>query len=137
MGYAINSGIGTKSCAYDFSKDGGLGVGVFSYAGISLKPGEALVDIKATILTPLAGPVGARLQMVSNVFLVYDDNIAVYNTKINSLYADTAQITAFKNTQSGRIPFNLNLSQPFRFTSTGLLTAGKVAFIVTYQYTRF
>lgn len=138
MGYAVNSGIRTKSCIYDFSKDGGI-TGVPKYAGISFKPGEAIVDVRATILTPLNSTVGlgATLSLTWFIYTLYKDTLAVFNGKLSALFSGVTANTGFQDTQHLRLPFTATTSLPVNFYTLDTITAGKVAFVITYQFTRF
>lgn len=144
----INSGIKTKSCVYDFSKDGALGAGVFAFAGIGLKPGEALLNIKVIKLENFTSGSGGATTFslgfgpnpTPGAFFApkWSNTITFLNSCIWNLYTGVGgTICEYDAVFSNRLPATLSVAQNFWFTSSAALTAGKCGFVITYLYSKF
>ncbi len=144
---AVNSGIATKSCVYDFTKDGALGAGAFAFAGITLKPGEVLLDIKVTKFDNFASAGGGATTFslgfgpnpLPGAFFTpaWQDTIASLNTYVWALHKGNGITTLYDQAYNQRVPSIVNASSGFWFTSSSALTSGRCAFYITLGYAKF
>jgi len=143
----LNSGTGTKSCSYDFSKHGAMGSGVFAFSGISFNPGEAILDIRATRQLNLTSGSGSGtlftlgwgpvLPTPTIWIPTFQDTLANINNMAWNLYQSNSLNAKFGIGFNWRYPATNNNPLLLYFGSNAALTAGKVDFIITYLYTKF
>ena len=141
----VNSGIGTKACVWDFHADGGLGFGNVVYSGIAFKPGDVILDIRFQVLDAVVGAAATEFQFLWGNVVLLSVTQASLSTAIFAFWgrkdAGVTQTTDFSDSGATgykpHIVFGSGVSLNGNFTSTAPFTAGKIAVLVTYAFTRF
>jgi len=141
----VNSGIATKACTYEFSKNTALGNGIYSWSGIEMKPGEAILKIQGTRFQNMASNDGGAVQFYfgwgpnanpSGAFTpLWTAGLSQMNTMGWALWP--APTTAFDGAYAPRLPSTVNTSISLWFSSSSALTSGCFGFVVTYLYAKF
>lgn len=143
----LNSDIATKSCSYDFSKNGALGSGVVSFSGISFNPGEAILDIRVTRRLNLTSASGSGTQFYLGwgptvpapyIFAtMFTDTLNNINGYAWNMWQSPTNNAKFGLGFNWRFPATTNNNLLMYFSSNAALTAGKVDFFITYALTKF
>lgn len=138
---AINSGISTKAFTYSFSTDGALGSGVRKYTGVTLAPGESILDLRYRSITPIVGGVNFIVQYGTSLGFsaqVMNESTAAINGSVATLSscAVTSPGTnmAFKESNNINYPFNFNTPLGLFMYSTSPITSGKFVVLLTIAY---
>lgn len=146
----LNSGIATKSCSYNFAQNGAVGSGIYSFAGISMKPGEAILDVRATRNLNLTSGSGSGTTFslgwgnsTSPTFQpsffipMFSDTLNNINGFAWNFWQSQTTNASFKIPFNWRIPAAMDTTLNLWFTSSAALLTGEVEFVITFLLTKF
>lgn len=144
---SVNSDIRTKAFTYSQNADGNIIPGGTTWTGVTLKSGEAALDCRYVVQSPLVESAPGTTLLVRAIslgapfisFMIFEETVANINASGGALtLGNPLGGATFSNQQSGRFPFNANLDLHLVFrTVGGNITGGKIGFVMTYIYSKF